>query len=289
MRVSASRTCASFSSSWRSYGSTCHGAPGWGATGSTRSGLGSSSSTELCLGPRALRLSDPGTHAVAGHRAAHEHHVAGLGARDPRPAVGEPVDASALARHPSGDAGVRVPGRLPRRPMVAGPGRRSGVASAELRLDRLQHGLAVRVAALVVAHLAQLGGRQVRSAGPPPGWPSGRRSAVIGKSGPTPAARRARSAWASAGRRRPHRAATRARRLLARPLRPRHRPLADARGAALDLVAAAAEQLLEVLRARRSSACARAEAGCWRAPGHPRRSSGRGPRPHRAPPRCGGG
>src|ERR687890_33292 len=40
MRMSASLTWRCFSSSWRSYGSTCHEAPGCGARGSMRSGDG---------------------------------------------------------------------------------------------------------------------------------------------------------------------------------------------------------------------------------------------------------
>jgi hypothetical protein len=47
---------------------------------------------QLGLGPRALRLADARTDAVARHRAAHEDDVARLGARDARAAVGEPVD-----------------------------------------------------------------------------------------------------------------------------------------------------------------------------------------------------
>ena len=49
-RRSASSTCSALSSSWRSYGSPCHGAPGhgspsWTQVSAMRSGLGSMSST----------------------------------------------------------------------------------------------------------------------------------------------------------------------------------------------------------------------------------------------------
>src|SRR5918997_2399340 len=43
--VRASSTCSCLTASWRSYGRICHGAPGWSATGSTRSGEGSRTST----------------------------------------------------------------------------------------------------------------------------------------------------------------------------------------------------------------------------------------------------
>ena len=45
IRSSASPTWAALTSSWRSYGSTCQGAPGWSAAGGMRSGDGSSTST----------------------------------------------------------------------------------------------------------------------------------------------------------------------------------------------------------------------------------------------------
>ena len=57
---------------------------------------------QLGLGPRALRLSDPRAHAVAGNGAADEHDVAGLGARDARPAIGETVDRQLELVTPSG-------------------------------------------------------------------------------------------------------------------------------------------------------------------------------------------
>ena len=57
---------------------------------------------QLGLGPRALRLSDPRAHAVTGNGAADEHHVAGLGARDTRPAIGETVNRQLELVAPSG-------------------------------------------------------------------------------------------------------------------------------------------------------------------------------------------
>ena len=57
---------------------------------------------QLGLRPRALRLSDPHAHAVTGNGAADEHDVSGLGARDPRPAIGETVNGHIELVAPSG-------------------------------------------------------------------------------------------------------------------------------------------------------------------------------------------
>src|SRR3954468_7679791 len=99
IRLSASATCSALTSSWRSYGSTCHGAPGWSATGGIRSGLGSlglparaPAYARAPIGARALALRDPRGDPVAGDRAADEAAVP-AGACDARPAVGEAVDA----------------------------------------------------------------------------------------------------------------------------------------------------------------------------------------------------
>ncbi len=55
-RVSASATWSRLVASCFSYGSTCHGAPGWGARGSIRSGLGSSSSVRRASANERLAL-----------------------------------------------------------------------------------------------------------------------------------------------------------------------------------------------------------------------------------------
>src|SRR5829696_532781 len=156
--------------------------------------------------------------------------------------VGRP---SARARHPFEVADVWLPGRLPRRPMVAGPLVYDGLR-VELRLDRLEHGLAVRVAALVVAHLAQLRGSQ--PAGPAQHLVC--RQVVVG--GDREARSHTRRTPGAIGlpqrrRRRAYGAAARTGCLLASSSHRAARRLADARGAALDLVAAATEQLLEIL------------------------------------------
>ena len=61
------------------------------------------------LGEGALRLGHARPHQIAGHAAAHEHHVA-VGAGHPGPTVGERVDlelellAALESRHPSFDS-----------------------------------------------------------------------------------------------------------------------------------------------------------------------------------------
>ena len=92
MRAARRRPAACLISIWRSYGRTCHGAPGWSATSGMRSGEGSSTSVRARLGVRALALRDDGADAVAGDAAAHEDDVA-VQPRDAVAAVGEVVDA----------------------------------------------------------------------------------------------------------------------------------------------------------------------------------------------------
>src|SRR5215204_2037892 len=126
------------------------------------------------------------------------------------------------------------------------PGPNGRTASGELRLDRVQDRLAVRVAALVVAHLAQLRRRQAAEAA----HHLVGREVVVGRDREVRAhSRRAPGAIRLRQRRRPRarRAAARAGHLLARSSNRAARRLADPGGAALDLVAPATEQLLEVL------------------------------------------
>ena len=68
IRRSASSTWACLTSSWRSYGSTCHGAPGWSATrrDPVRARLQHLDHPRLGVG--ALGLADDGPHAVARDR-----------------------------------------------------------------------------------------------------------------------------------------------------------------------------------------------------------------------------
>ena len=144
-------------------------------------------------------------------------------------------------------------------PLIAVEASGCALASAELLLDRVQDRLAVRVALLVVAHLAQLGRAQVGESALDLARRSARRSSRIGKLGPTPAARRALSdlsrvparplARPASGPGARLRAPWRRSRRLARPaVRPRSRR-------------AASEQLLEVARARRSVCLRRASRG----------------------------
>ena len=102
------------------------------------------------LGVGLLALGHHGAHAVAGHRVAHEDDVA-LVARHAGAAEREALDRQLellAALDARLDGGVHCPQR----------------SSGELLLDRAQHGLARVVARLVVAHLAQLRGREVLEA-----------------------------------------------------------------------------------------------------------------------------
>ena len=100
-------------------------------------------------------------HAVARHRAAHEHDVARRVRATPAPPW---ASRSIVSSSSSPAAAGAWSGRLSTR-LCSQAGRRSQPrAATELRLDRVQHRLAVRVAALVVAHLAQLRRREVGQA-----------------------------------------------------------------------------------------------------------------------------
>ncbi len=132
-------------SSWRSYGQ--HLPRRAGVVGARRDAVGRrlDDLDGARLGVGALGLADDGAHAVAGNGAGHEHDIA-VTARDAVAAVGERVDRQlelVAARR-------------------AEPGRRcwTRLSGWQLALDRREHRLAVRVAALVVAHRAQLGGVQ---------------------------------------------------------------------------------------------------------------------------------
>ncbi len=128
MRCSASATCSALTSSWRSYGSTCHGAPGWSATAGIRSGLGSSDLDRARLGVRALALRDDGADPVARDRVADEDDVA-VESRDARAAVGEGVDAQVELVAARG----------------AGRGGRGGHQAQDRSRDRLQEPLEQRL------------------------------------------------------------------------------------------------------------------------------------------------
>ena len=136
-------------SSWRSYGSTCHGAPGWSARGGIRSGDGSSISTARASAYARLALPTTARTRSPGTRAGDEHDVA-VAARDAVAAVGERVDRQ-LELVTARRAGAARRWWTPLR-MTAVYG--------QLALDRREHRLAVRVAALVVAHRAQLARRE---------------------------------------------------------------------------------------------------------------------------------
>ena len=102
------------------------------------------------LGVGLLALGHHRAHAVAGHGVAHEDDVA-VAARHAGAAEGEAVDRQLellAALDARLDGGVHCPQR----------------SSGELLLDRAQHRLAGVVALLVVAHLAQLRGREVLQA-----------------------------------------------------------------------------------------------------------------------------
>src|SRR5215207_2496852 len=118
---------------------------------------------------------------------------------------------------------------------------------AQLRLDGVQDRLAVRVAALVVAHLAELGRAQAAQ----PAHDLVRGQVVVGENRevrPHPGHAAGAVGLGERARGRADGAPAGARRLAARRADGTARRPTRARGAALDLVAAAPEQLLEVLQ-----------------------------------------
>ena len=188
------RTCCCFWPAGARRAAPATARRGAAARGSMRSGLGVEQLGHARLGERALGLLDLGARGRRARRRARTPRSR-LGAAHAGAAVRERVDRDldllALAGTDTGGRGG------------LGHGPHAGRVGVGWRLvepagDVVQDRLAVGVAALVVAHLAQLGRAQVAQAG----LHLGHGQVVVagdGKLGPSPAARRALSACASTG------------------------------------------------------------------------------------------